>query len=192
MIRRRRPPRAAVGLRTAAIVITVAAAATLTVVSCSSPETDAGDQAVTANATVVRIVDGDTIVADVDGQEESVRLIGIDTPESVKVGSEVECFGKEASAHARELLDAGDPVRLELDAEARDRYDRLLAYVYRADDGLFVNLAMVRDGYANSYTFPPNVTHTDDFRDAAATARENGVGLWSACADDLPFPADQR
>jgi micrococcal nuclease len=71
------------------------------------------------------------------------------------------------------------------DVEARDRYDRLLAYVYRASDGLFVNLAMVTDGYADQYTFPPNVAHVDEFRTAASTAREAGTGLWSAC--ERPF-----
>ncbi|MFI5045119.1 MAG: thermonuclease family protein [Acidimicrobiales bacterium] len=158
----------------------------------SGPGPGTGGAGVEANARVVRVVDGDTVVADLDGQEERVRLIGIDTPESVKQGSTVECFGKEASNHTKELLAEGTAVRIELDAEPRDRYDRLLGYVYRASDGLFVNLAIVRDGYGNSYTFPPNVAHTDQFRDAAAAARDGGVGLWSACANDLPFPPDQR
>jgi micrococcal nuclease len=76
-------------------------------------------------------------------------------------------------------------VQLVRDVEARDRYDRLLAYVYRASDGRFVNLAMVEDGFADQYTFPPNVAHTDDFRTAAREAREAGSGLWSAC--EAPF-----
>ncbi len=139
-----------------------------------------------ANATVVRVVDGDTVVADVGGQEERVRLIGIDTPESVKKGSPVECFGKEASHRTAELLPEGTPVRLVLDVEERDRYERLLAYVYRASDGLFVNLALVTDGYAGLLTYPPNVAHTDDFRRAVTDARADGVGLWAACGDDLP------
>lgn len=139
------------------------------------------DDAVTANATMVRAVDGDTIVVNVDGGEERVRLIGIDTPESVDRSRPVMCFGKEASEQMAALLPAGTPLRLVRDVEARDRYDRLLAYVYRASDGLFVNLAMVREGFANFYTFPPNVEHTDEFRAAARTARERGVGSWSAC-----------
>ena len=180
-----------------AVVFAVLAAPAVLVAGCSGGDAGApgllnSDPGVEANARVVRVVDGDTVVADIDGQEERVRLIGIDTPESVKQGSPVECFGQEASNHTKELLAEGTAVRIELDAEPRDRYDRLLGYVYRASDGLFVNLAIVRDGYGNSYTFPPNVAHTDQFRDAAAAARDGGVGLWSACADDIPFPPDQR
>lgn len=140
---------------------------------------------VQANATVVRVVDGDTLVVDADGVDERVRLIGINTPESVDRNRPVMCFGKEASAHLEELLPEGTPVRLERDVEARDRYDRLLAYVYRAADGEFVNLAMVRDGFAQQYTFPPNVAHTEQFGDAERVARRGGVGLWSAC--EQPF-----
>ncbi|MHB1139826.1 MAG: thermonuclease family protein, partial [Microthrixaceae bacterium] len=139
------------------------------------------DDAVEANAEVVRIVDGDTVlVALGDGAEERVRLIGIDTPESVKPGTPVMCFGKEATAHLGELIPAGTAVRLERDVEARDRYDRLLAYVYRASDGEFVNLRMAADGFADQATYPPNVAHVDEFRDAVRSARDSGSGLWSA------------
>jgi micrococcal nuclease len=148
------------------------------------PPTADGPTALEANATVVRVVDGDTIVAEVDGESERVRFIGIDTPESVRPGSPVECFGKEAAAHTARLLPEGTPIRLELDVEPRDRYDRLLAYVYRAGDGEFVNLALVRDGFANPYTVPPNVAHEPEFRAAARVARATGAGLWSACPDD--------
>lgn len=144
------------------------------------------DDAVEANARVVRVVDGDTLVADVDGSDERVRLVGIDTPESVKRGSPVECFGKEASAHTKELLPRGTPVRLVLDVEERDRYGRLLAYVYRASDGEFVNLALARDGYAGLLTYPPNVAHVDQFRAAVAAARRDGRGLWTACTGEPP------
>lgn len=137
--------------------------------------------AVSANATVVRVVDGDTIVVDIDGHDEHVRLIGIDTPETVKPNTPVECFGPEASAHTKELLPPGTAVRLERDVEARDDYDRLLAYVYRAEDGLFVNLAIVSDGYAALLTFPPNVAHVDEFVAAARDAEAHDLGLWAAC-----------
>ena len=133
------------------------------------------------NAEVARVVDGDTIVAMIDGAEERIRFIGIDTPESVKPNSPVECFGKEASAHLAEYLPPGTPLVLVRDVEARDRYDRLLAYVYRATDGLFVNLQMALDGYAQPATYPPNVAHTDEFLAASRKAREAGSGLWSAC-----------
>ena len=110
-----------------------------------------------------------------------MRLIGIDTPESVDPRTPVECFGKEAAAHLAELIPVGTDVRLVRDVEARDRYGRLLAYVYRASDDLFVNLAMARDGYAAQATFPPNVAHVEDITRAVAEARDAGRGLWSAC-----------
>ncbi|UDY36983.1 thermonuclease family protein [Dermatobacter hominis] len=182
----RRPvPRPAVLLLAATIL-----AAGAVLASCGSdPEAGGeprGPGAVEGNATVVRVVDGDTLVADLGGAEERVRLIGIDTPESVKQGAPVECFGKEASKHTGELLPEGTRVRLVLDVEERDRYERLLAYVYRASDGLFVNLALAADGYAGLLTYPPNVAHTDEFRRAVADARAAGAGLWGACAADPP------
>jgi micrococcal nuclease len=130
---------------------------------------------------VSKITDGDTIHVAIGGGDETVRLIGIDTPESVDPRSPVECFGKEASAHLAELIPVGTEVRLVRDVEARDRYDRLLAYVYRARDDLFVNLQQARDGYADVATFPPNVAHVDDFTAAVAEARDAGRGLWGAC-----------
>jgi len=171
-------------LRRLATAVLVAGA-TLTIVACASGSLGTPGDVVEANAEVVRVVDGDTLVVQADGVEERVRLIGINTPESVKPGTPVMCFGKEASKHLGELVGEGSAIRLLRDVEVRDRYDRLLAYVYRASDGLFVNLAMVTDGYADQYTFPPNVAHVDEFRQAAAAARDNGVGLWSAC--ERPF-----
>ena len=143
--------------------------------SAAAPDLDPGA------ATVERVVDGDTLVIRVQGQTERVRLIGIDTPESVDPRRPVECFGKEAAAHLAELLPEGTPVRLERDVEARDRFDRLLAYVYRQRDDLFVNLAMVRDGFAAVATFPPNVAHVESFVSAQREAREASRGLWRAC-----------
>lgn len=134
-----------------------------------------------SNAVVERVVDGDTIHARIDGRDETVRLIGIDTPETVKPGTPVQCFGEEASKHTSALLPAGTRIRLERDAEGRDDYGRLLAYVYRAGDGLFVNLALVRDGYAQLLTIPPNVAHVAELRAGADDARRQGRGLWSAC-----------
>ena len=130
---------------------------------------------------VTKITDGDTLHVRIGGQDETVRLIGIDTPESVDPRSPVECFGTEAAAHLAELVPVGTDVRLVRDVEARDRYDRLLAYVYRARDDLFVNRQMALDGYADVATFPPNVAHVDDFVAAVRDAREAGRGLWSAC-----------
>ena len=144
-----------------------------------------GDGGGGGGATVVRVVDGDTIVVQINGKSERVRFIGIDTPESVKPGTPVQCFAHEASDHTKQLLPSGSSVRLERDVEARDRYDRLLAYVYRAD-GLFVNLALVHDGFAVTDTIPPNVAHAGEFVRAAADARRANRGLWSRCGDDVP------
>ena len=110
--------------------------------------------------------------------DERVRLIGVDTPESVKPGTPVECFAREASAFLEKLVE-GRRVRLVLDVEERDRYGRLLAYVYR--DDLFVNAELVRRGYASVATFPPNVRHVDTFVRLQREARAAGRGLWSAC-----------
>jgi len=129
---------------------------------------------------VVRVVDGDTIRVRLGGTEERVRYLGVDTPETVKPGTPVQCFGKAASSFNARLVRART-VRLEFDAERRDRYGRLLAYVYREPDGLFVNAELVRRGYAQPLTIPPNVAHASDFRRLARSARRGGRGLWAAC-----------
>ncbi|MCC6436318.1 MAG: thermonuclease family protein [Acidimicrobiales bacterium] len=158
-------------------------------VGCTAPSSGAST-ATTQTASpaprtgiVRKVVDGDTVDVQLGRRVERVRLIGIDTPESVKPDAPVECYGVEASHHLAELLPVGTEVELVRDTELRDRYGRLLAYVFRPSDGLFVNLAMAADGYANTLTFPPNVTFADDFVAAVATARQAGSGLWSACAD---------
>jgi micrococcal nuclease len=145
--------------------------------SCGGGDDASEDRSI---GVVGRVVDGDTIRVHI-GTEETVRLIGIDTPESVDPRSPVECFGQEASAHLKELLPVGTRVRLVRDVEARDRFDRLLAYVYRVEDDLFVNRQMALDGYADLLTFPPNVAHVEDFTTAVREAREAGRGLWGAC-----------
>lgn len=135
------------------------------------------------SATVTSVVDGDTIHARIGRSDETVRLIGIDTPETHKPGTAVECFGKESTAALGRLLPKGTRVILERDVEARDRYGRLLAYVYRTEDRVLVNVEMARTGFAAAYTYPPNVAHTDEIVAAAAEARDAGRGLWSACGD---------
>jgi micrococcal nuclease len=131
-------------------------------------------------AQVLRVVDGDTIRVRLDGRTERVRYIGVDTPESVKPGAAVQCFAKRASA-ANAALVAGRNVRLIADVEQRDRYGRLLAYVYREPDGAFVNARLVRDGYARTLTIAPNVAHARELADLARAARRAHRGLWSAC-----------
>lgn len=132
-------------------------------------------------ASVVRVVDGDTIVVrTAGGREERVRYIGIDTPESVRPGTPVQCFAHRASAENQRLVE-GRRVLLVADAEARDRYGRLLAYVYRRPDGLFVNAELVRDGFARTLEIRPNVRFAGRFAALARAAREAGRGLWSRC-----------
>ena len=130
---------------------------------------------------VVKVVDGDTIEVVVGGDTERVRLIGIDTPETKDPRTPVECFGAEASARTTELLPPGTEVRLVGDAEERDRYDRVLAYVYRASDDLFVNLTLAREGFADQLTIRPNVAHTDELRAAVSEAKREQRGLWPVC-----------
>jgi micrococcal nuclease len=139
-----------------------------------------------ANAVIDRVIDGDTIEVIMDGRHVTVRLIGIDTPETKKPDTPVECFGPEASARTAELLAPDTPVRLERDVDSRDKYGRLLAYVHREPDGLFVNEILLGEGLARPYPFEPNTTYADRFAVVAEAARVNGLGLWSACAPDSP------
>ena len=127
---------------------------------------------------VRKVVDGDTL--EVTGGER-VRLIGVDTPETVAEDRPVGCFGKEASRFTASVVPPGTAVRLVGDAEQRDRYGRLLAYVYRQADGLFVNAELLRRGFALLLTIPPNIAHTDEFTAIARRAREGAQGLWAAC-----------
>ena len=151
----------------------------LLVAGCTGALDGSGSEPRDGLATVVdRIVDGDTlVVADLD---ERVRLIGIDTPETPR-GEPAECFGREATGHLEGLVPPGTAVRVVFDIEREDRFGRPLGYLYRASDDLFVNLAMVRDGYASTLTIPPNVTHEDALVRAQRDAREAGRGLWGAC-----------
>jgi micrococcal nuclease len=129
-------------------------------------------------ARVVGVVDGDTIKVRLDGRVERVRYIGVDTPESVKPDTPVQCYAKAASAFNERLVE-DRAVRLVVGREPRDRYGRLLAYVYRGS--LFVNAELVRRGYAKTLTIPPNDRFAGDFRHLQTEARRAGRGLWSAC-----------
>lgn len=103
---------------------------------------------------VVRTIDGDTLVVKIDGNETKVRLIGVDTPETVDPRKPVQFFGKEASAFTRKLLE-GESVTLEYDQQRTDLYGRMLAYAYRAKDRLFVNREIIREGYGHAYVKLP-------------------------------------
>jgi micrococcal nuclease len=133
-------------------------------------------------ATVLQVVDGDTIDVSFGGHEERVRLIGIDTPETKKPNTPIECFGPEASAFTTDLLPSGTVVRVERDIVGRDDYGRLLGYVHRIDDELFVNLEIVAEGYAQPLTIEPNSTYAAAFSSAASAAERNDIGMWAACA----------
>ena len=130
---------------------------------------------------MVEVVDGDTVVVQVADRTERVRLIGIDTPETTGGYLPAECYGDEATVFTRSLLPEGTEVSLTRDVEARDRYDRLLAYVHRSGDGLFVNLEIAANGYAKALVIEPNTIHADAFYTTAARARDQGLGLWSDC-----------
>lgn len=131
---------------------------------------------------VTHVVDGDTVDLRLpDGSTGRVRLLGIDTPETVKPNTPVQCYGPEASARTKALLPQGTGVLVQRDAEARDRYGRLLAYLWRGDDGLFINASLVTDGYARTLSIDPNTAHRPDLSRAQSLARQAGAGLWGAC-----------
>lgn len=128
---------------------------------------------------VTKVTDGDTIHIDMDGTDEKVRLIGINTPETVDPRTQVQCFGKEASERMKELA-GGKIVRLEYDdsQSLRDTYGRLLAYVY-LEDGEMLNRKMVAEGYAYEYTYLAPYKYQSEFRDLQNIARVSGRGLWN-------------
>jgi micrococcal nuclease len=132
--------------------------------------------------TVVRAVDGDTIIVEGDGGRiEDVRLLGIDTPETVDPRRPVGCYGPEASAYTKHLV-TGRTVTLRYDRELHDRYGRFLAYVWLTGPRpVFVNAELVRRGYARSYPFPPNTAHATLFAALERSAAVAGRGLWHAC-----------
>jgi len=128
----------------------------------------------TTTATVVKVIDGDTIKVLQEGEELTVRYIGIDTPEPYR-DKEPACFSKEASARNVALV-AGKTVELVADSELRDRYSRELRYVYV--DGLFVNEVLVTEGYAKTLTIEPNVRFAEHFSELEQVAKKQLVGLW--------------
>jgi micrococcal nuclease len=141
---------------------------------------DPGDEGSGDVGRVVRVVDGDTIHVQVGSVREKVRYIGVDTPETKDPRKPVQCFGQKAADFNASLV-ADESVRLVRDVEERDRYGRLLAYVYRVRDGLFVNAELARLGYAQPLSIPPDVRFADRFAALAREAREAGRGLWAAC-----------
>lgn len=138
-------------------------------------------------AVVTHVVDGDTIDVEIGGQTYRVRYIGIDTPETVDPNRPVGCYGAEASDYNKSLVH-GQTVGLEKDVSETDRYGRLLRYVWLG--GEMVNAILVRDGYAQASTYPPDVKYQDTFLQLQREAREAGRGLWgAACASPTPTAA---
>jgi micrococcal nuclease len=137
-----------------------------------------GDRDGPVRAEVIDVVDGDTIEVSLDGEVEDVRYIGVDTPESVTPGEPVECFGRAASRENERLVE-GETVRLVFDAERRDHYGRLLAYVHAGE--VFVNGELVEGGFARTLEIEPNTSRAERFGRLEAEAGRKGHGLWSAC-----------
>jgi micrococcal nuclease len=146
-------------------------------VSCSSGATTENEVLIT----IFKVVDGDTVDIEIDGHTERVRLIGVNTPETKHPTKPIECFGPEASAYLTQLLPKGTTVRIERDVEARDRYGRMLLYLYLGSNDLFINLDLVARGYGTPMSIEPNTFHRNDFVRAAAQAEAANVGLWKAC-----------
>jgi micrococcal nuclease len=161
------------------LIIAVVLFSLLTANSCAQQKT-----------TVTRIIDGDTLKVSYKGQTENIRLIGIDTPESrinkktkkdaKRSGQDIKtiiAMGNSATEYVEGLVKAGDIVSIEFDVQERDRYGRLLGYVYLSN-GKMLNEEIVKAGYANVMTIPPNVKYKDKFLRSYKHAREMKVGLW--------------
>ena len=129
------------------------------------------------NVSVVAVIDGDTIEVVIDGKPEKVRYIGIDTPEPYR-DDEPACFSREATAENKRLV-GGKKVTLVSDREDKDKYGRLLRYVYVGDR--FVNAKLIEEGFAKTLLIKPNLLHADEFAESQKEAKEIGKGLWGAC-----------
>jgi micrococcal nuclease len=140
-------------------------------------------------AVVSRVVDGDTFEVRLSGETVDVRLIGIDTPESVIPGEPVECFGTESSGFTERRLERKE-ILLEFDVERVDTFGRTLAYAWTGRQ-LF-NEELVRKGFATVATYPPNVAHVERLVEAERRARHNGLGIWDACLVPINTGADWR
>lgn len=138
-----------------------------------------------ATSPVVRVIDGDTIVVEINGAQEKVRLIGVNTPETVNPRKQVECFGKEASAFVKNIL-SGQFVRLESDInqDDRDKYGRLLRFVF-LEDGTPVNKKIIEEGYGHEYTYRAAYQYQAEFKTAERIAREGKRGLWGDVCEKI-------
>lgn len=144
-------------------------------------------------SSVSRVIDGDTVVLNINGKDETIRLIGINTPETKDPRKPVECFGYEASSKAKELLE-NKKVTLTPDStqDTRDKYGRLLGYIH-TEDGLFFNLEMIKQGYAYEYTYNTPYKYQEDFKQAQNEAQQAKRGLWASdtCNGELTLKANE-
>ena len=161
-------------------VVTTTPTTTATPTQTQQPQQTTQQQ--TNTVLVTRVIDGDTI--EIEGGL-SVRYIGIDTPETVDPRKPVQCFGVEATNKNKELV-SGKRVRLEKDVSEIDKYGRLLRYIYVGDT--FVNLELVKQGFAYSSTYPPDVKYQSQFTEAQRQAKEQNKGLWGSCPVATPTP----
>ena len=163
--------------RRLAVLVVVMAAISLAGWRLGTARLPAGDAAGTP-ALVTAAIDGDTVDVDVAGRTERVRLLGVDTPETVDPDKPIGCYGPEAAAFTASRL-SGRTVRLRFDRQRRDRYGRLLAYV--DVEGRRFNEELLAGGYATLLVIPPNGRHGRAMLDLELAARSAGRGLWSAC-----------
>ncbi|HSA84296.1 MAG TPA: thermonuclease family protein [Patescibacteria group bacterium] len=152
--------------------------------SVFSAQTESTNQEVTL-AKVTAVIDGDTIEVELNGMINRVRYIGIDTPESVDPRKPIQCFSKEATVRNKSLVE-NKIVGLKKDISETDRYGRLLRYVYVGD--LFINQALVEEGFAKASSYPPDITYQDTLRQAEQQARDAQKGLWGSCENATPTP----
>jgi len=159
----------------------------------SPPTIHAKDPSVTTNTktyTVIQVVDGDTIKVSMDGVKKTIRLIGLDTPETVDPRKPVECFGKEATNKMLELLRSKTVLLGEDQSQGdKDKYGRLLRYVF-LPDGTNVNKELIQQGFAYEYTYDLPYKYQDEFKEAQTSARESKRGLWAdnVCVTPSPLP----
>lgn len=147
--------------------------------SCSSPQVT--DDAGNVVGQVVQVVDGDTVTVTIGRTKETVRLIGVDTPETKHPTKPVECWGPEAAAFTESVLPPGTTVIIVRDEQARDKYGRLLAYLYRRDDKIFINRELVSGGWADTLTIPPNTAYETVFERDRLSSQQAQLGLWRHC-----------
>lgn len=150
-------------------------------IETSTKTSEKNTSAIAVEYEVVSVIDGDTFEINYNGTKTKVRLIGVDTPESVHPDAKKNNeYGKQASNYTKSLLE-GKTVKLEFDVSPTDKYGRLLAYVY-LENGEMLNEKLLKEGYAQVATYPPNVKYVENFKAIQKEARENRVGFWATNA----------